>query len=299
MKKNSEKNNQLISIIMPVYNAGDFLVKAIESIRKQSYDNWEMICVDDGSTDNSLEILKRFQKKDERIKVFHFAKNKGLADALNVALKKAKGFYIARMDADDISLPKRLEKQVNYLEKHKGVIAIGTQVELIDEKGKSIGYKTFPQDHKKLYEMMMTMMAIQHPTLLTYARVMKKCPYENHTTAEDVSMFFRLLYYGKFSNTPEVLFQYRIRKNSNSLKNPKRTFHLTFKSRIKAILKWGYQPTAKGILVNIIQYLAISLLPTNWIIQIYEWLRFRAKENVLIKQSITRKYRVRIAPVVE
>lgn len=275
MKNKTMNEQKLISVIMPVYNAGDFLVEAIQSIRSQTYKNWELIAIDDGSTDNSLKILKQFAKKDKRIKIFHFSKNKGIAAALNKGLDKAKGYYIARMDADDISLPRRFETQVKYLQDHQDVIAVGSQIKLINEQGKNIGYKTFPDDHQRLYEMMMTIMAIQHPTLLTYTNFIKKCRYENHTTAEDVSMFFQLLQYGHFGNVPQTLFKYRIRKNSNSLKNPKKTFYLTLKSRIKAVLEWGYKPTIKGIIINIVQWFIITLLPNSTILTLYKLLRFK------------------------
>ncbi len=271
--KNSKK--PLISVIMPVYNAGDFLVEAIESIRWQTYKNWEMICIDDGSTDKSFKILKDFTKKDKRIKVIHSSENQGLAAALNKGLEKAKGAFIARMDADDISLPERFVKQLEFLLKNPRVIAVGSQSELIDEKGDFLGYKKFPCDSQKLYKMMLEMVSIQHPTLMTYAKIMKKYKYENHQTAEDVSMFFKLLQNGDFGNTEEVLFQYRIRKNSNSLKDPKKTFFLTLKSRIKAVRKWGYKPNLKGILVNLAQLFLITVLPKEAILNLYEFLRFR------------------------
>lgn len=297
--KQLNNENPLISILMPVYNAGDYLVEAIESIRNQTLKSWELIVIDDGSTDKSREILKKYAEKDLRIKIFKFKKNKGLSFALNYGLNKVRGKYLARMDADDISYPKRLETQLRYLIRNPKVVAVGSQVKLINEKGNFIGYKKFPTDPKKIYQMMETMMAIQHPTLLTYTKIIKKCPYANHTTAEDVSMFFKVLQYGDFLNTKEVLFKYRIRKNSNSLKNPKKTFYLTLKSRIKAVIDWGYKPTVKGILINFIQYIVIALLPTNWILQLYEFLRFRNKTNILKKQSISRKYSVRIASIVE
>lgn len=280
MKKRRAKKQALVSVIMPVYNAADYLVEAIESIRNQTYKNWELIMVDDGSTDESWKILKTYAKKYKRIKIYRFAKNKGLAYALNKALDKAKGYYIARMDADDISLPKRFETQIAYLEQNNRLVAVGSQVELINENGKRIGFKKFPQVHDKLYEMMMTMMAIQHPTLMTYRHIFKKCRYENHTTAEDVSMFFRLLQYGQFGNTPELLFQYRIRKNSNSLKDPKKTFHLTLRSRINAVIKWNYKPSPKGILINICQWIIISFLPNSAILYLYEFLRFNRQKVV-------------------
>ncbi len=269
----SKKENQLISVIMPVYNAGDFLVSAIESIRKQAYSNWELIAVDDGSTDSSFSILKKFAKKDKRIKIYKL-EHKGLSSALNFALDKIKGQYVARMDADDISHPKRLEKQLDFLLKHKEVILVGTQVKMIDEKGKKIGEKKFPTNHEKIYQMMITMMSIQHATILARSHYFKKVGYQNHTTAEDVSLLFKLIQMGKFANTKEILYQYRIRKNSNSHKNPKKTFYLTFKSRVKAIIEWGYKPTMSGLVVNALQFVLISLMPDSLVLSLYKFIRF-------------------------
>lgn len=290
--KRQMNQNPLISILMPVYNAGDFLVAAIESIRNQTLKDWEFIVIDDGSTDESYKILKKYAEKDPRIKIFKFKKNKGLAFALNLGLNKVHGKYLARMDADDISLPKRLEIQLKYLKKNPQAVAIGSQVKLINEKGDFIGYKKFPTDPKKIYQMMGTMMAIQHPTLLTYTKIVKKCPYANHTTAEDVSVFFKLLQYGIFLNTKEVLLKYRIRKNSNSLKNPKKTFYLTLKSRIKAVIDWGYKPTIPAVLINIAQFTLISLLPNNLIISLYKKIRFNDfKKLKIIIPFYIKKYR--------
>lgn len=281
--RKTKNNNPLVSIIIPVYNAGDFLVEAIESIRNQTIKNWELICINDGSTDTSKKILERYAKKDKRIKVFHFPKNTGLAHALNLGVNKAKGYYLARMDADDISMPKRLEKQIIYLKNNPLAVAVGSQVKLINEKGRFLGYKKFPTDPEKIYQLMFTMMAIQHPTLLTYTRLMVKCHYANHSTAEDVSMFFKLLRYGNFINTKEVLFNYRIRQNSNSLKDPKKTFYLTLKSRIKAVVNWGYEPSLLDILINMVQLLLISVLPSFLILRLYETIRFDNPVNKIVR----------------
>ena len=107
----------LISIVMPVYNAESFLESAIFSILNQTHSNFEFIIIDDKSTDDSLMIIKKFQKKDSRIKLLN-GDGKNLVKALNKGIMKSKGKYIARMDSDDISLPKRLESQVKYIEKY-------------------------------------------------------------------------------------------------------------------------------------------------------------------------------------
>lgn len=270
----STSSNALISILMPVHNEEQFLVESIESMLAQTYSNFEFIIVDDGSTDKTPAILKSYARKDARIKVITIKKS-GLAHALNLALAQAKGHYIARMDADDISLPQRFQKQIAYLRKHTNVIAVGAQAELMDEYGQSLGLKSFPSQPKELYRLMFITMPIQHPLLMTYADVMKKCMYENHSTAEDVSMFFQLLTHGDFSNVPEVLLQYRIRPQSNSLKNPKKTFMLTLKSRIKGVRTYGYKPTLSGLAINIAQASVVFLLPNALILTLYKIWRFK------------------------
>ena len=108
-------NNILVSVILPVYNAQKYLEEAIESIINQTYTNFEFIIIDDGSGDNSLNIINKYQKQDSRILVIT-RENKGLVYTLNEGINQAKGKYIARMDADDISLSNRFEKQIELLE---------------------------------------------------------------------------------------------------------------------------------------------------------------------------------------
>lgn len=121
---------------MSVYNGEKYLREAIESILNQTFIDFEFIIVNDGSTDNSLKIIKNYS--DERILIINNEKNIGLTKSLNKALKQAKGEYIARQDADDISLPNRFEKQVKHFEKHPEVVLVGTNVCLIDETGEII-----------------------------------------------------------------------------------------------------------------------------------------------------------------
>ena len=125
--------NPKISVIMSVYNGEKYLREAIESILNQTFTDFEFMIVNDGSTDNSLKIIKIYN--DERIGIINNEKNIGLTKSLNKALKQAKGEYIARQDADDVSLPNRFEMQVKYLESHPEVVLLGTSFYLIDETG--------------------------------------------------------------------------------------------------------------------------------------------------------------------
>lgn len=130
--------SEKISVIMGVYNTKnkDLLKMAIESILNQTYKNLEFIICDDGSIDNTLLIIKDYQKKDNRIQILHNKINKGLATALNQCLLVANGTYIARQDDDDISNVNRLQKEINFLEKNSEYGFVGCAMDLIDEKGK-------------------------------------------------------------------------------------------------------------------------------------------------------------------
>ncbi|HUV42351.1 MAG TPA: glycosyltransferase [Patescibacteria group bacterium] len=266
----------LVSIVMPVYNAGNFLLEAIESLQNQTYQNWELIMVDDRSTDNSWEILKNLTKEDKRIKIYQVKKHCGVAFAANLALKKVKGDLIARMDADDISLPWRIEKQVKFLQNHPETIALGGQCELINQEGETIGKKEFPLDNAKIKKMIFWSIPLQQPTLIVNRKLLPKNFkwYEKKfNVAEEVELLFKLFQYGEVFNLPETVLLYRIHGKNTSLQNPKRTFLLTFKTRIKAISKYSYQPTISGFFLNLIQFFLIILLPNKWIFPIYSFLR--------------------------
>ncbi|MBU2596810.1 MAG: glycosyltransferase [Planctomycetes bacterium] len=139
----------VVSILTSCYNAAEFLPEAIESILGQTFKDFEFILIDDGSTDNTLNIISGYAAKDDRIILIE-KKNTGLTDSLNVGIRKARGKLIARMDADDISFPDRLEKQITYLQKQKDVILLGTGCIEIDRIGRNIKQHRYSTGHKSL-----------------------------------------------------------------------------------------------------------------------------------------------------
>jgi glycosyltransferase involved in cell wall biosynthesis len=277
MKQSKNKVKQpLVSIVMPVYNAGEFLVEAIKSLQDQTYQNWELIVVDDQSTDGSWQILKRLAQNDKRIKIYRNAKNGGVARTANLALSKIKGSFIARMDADDVSLSERLEKQVEFLQSHSDVVAVGGQCELIDKNSEIIGEKLFPTEAQDIREMMFSKIPLQQPSMMVNLRLLPKnfIWYEDKfDVAEEVELLFKFFQYGKVCNLPEPVLQYRLHDENISLQNPKHTFYLTLKSRLRAISKYSYQPTITGLIMTLIQLIAVSLLPGQWIYPLYELIR--------------------------
>ena len=135
-------DNPKISVVMSVYNGERYLKEAIDSILNQTFTDFEFLIVNDGSTDASLEIIQSCQ--DERIRLINNEQNIGLTKSLNKAMSQARGEYIARQDADDISLPNRFEEQIKYFDQHPEVALLGTSVYKIDEQGKVVGRITVP-----------------------------------------------------------------------------------------------------------------------------------------------------------
>ncbi len=138
-----------VSVLMSCYNASRWLHEAIDSVLAQTHSNFELILINDGSTDETWNIIQNYQDRDQRI-VALSKQNTGLADSLNVGLSKAKGAWIARLDADDFCEPMRLEQQLDFVRNHPEVVLLGAGFVEIDEAGRSIKTQLYPSRHRKL-----------------------------------------------------------------------------------------------------------------------------------------------------
>lgn len=202
----------LITVAMPVFNAAGYLDLAIESIINQTYTNWEMIAIDDGSTDNSLVTLLDYQHKDSRIKVIS-RENKGIAYTLNQCIDIAKGEYIARMDADDISMQTRLELQLSALVADPTLDLIATNAFLINEQNTRTGELKCLTDHKSICMRPWVGFLMPHPTWLGKTEWFKKYRYTIPAPylCEDQDLLLRAHMSSKFAVLPQSLFDYRLR----------------------------------------------------------------------------------------
>src|SRR5712691_4062258 len=131
-----------VSVLLPVWNGEAFLEQAMESILRQTLSSLELIVIDDGSTDRTAAIAEKFASSDHRVRLLR-RPHEGLSPTSNAGIAAASGEYVARMDADDISAPDRLQKQVAYLDGNPACVALGTWIEVVDEAGRHIGLKTF------------------------------------------------------------------------------------------------------------------------------------------------------------
>lgn len=213
-------NNPLISVIMACYNDEKYISEAIESIVDQTYPNWELIIIDDSSTDNSIQTIKNF--RDSRIKIICNEENKGLAYSLNRGIKEAKSSeYLARMDSDDIAIPDRFEKQLRYLQEHKDVAIVGANVELFDNMG-TLGVTKIKGTTKKLMAQMPFCSPLPHSTWMVNLGVFKE-PFRYDDTfrsSQDYELMYRLFSNEyKISCIEDTLLRYRVRNDSISHKS--------------------------------------------------------------------------------
>ena len=157
MKKHTEHQEPLVSIITPLYNASAYIEQTIKSVQAQRYTNWEHLIVDDGSTDTSYAQVAELAKEDARIQLMALPKNKGAAHSRNIATEKAKGSYIAFLDADDLWHPEKLEKQVrlmrqhNVLVSHTSYVHIDQEGHLLGKRVRAIASLTYKKQHTNNY----------------------------------------------------------------------------------------------------------------------------------------------------
>lgn len=206
----SQIPHPLISIILPAYNAEKYIGEAINSILNQTYRNFELIIVNDGSTDNTeSEILKI---KDDRIQ-YLFQKNQGMALALNKGISIAKGDFIARQDADDISIKERLEKQINFLIQNKDYALIGTCAKIINENGHFTGrYHNHPYENEVLKFYLLFDNPFVHSSIMFRKEIIRDCGIYNeklHPLIQDFEYWFRISGKFKIANISEHLQLYR------------------------------------------------------------------------------------------
>lgn len=210
-----------VSVLLPVHNGGQYIETAVRSILTQTFRDFELLILDDGSTDGTAAILARLSTADERIRVIS-RENRGLVASLNELLGQARGRYCARMDADDVALPRRLERQVHYLNTHPDVVLLGGQIELIDAGSRRLGVVGQPLTHEEIEDCHLRgHTSICHPAaIFDQAKVQLLGGYRSELfPAEDLDLWLRLGEVGCVANLDELVLQYRIHDQSISSLN--------------------------------------------------------------------------------
>jgi glycosyltransferase involved in cell wall biosynthesis len=199
--------NPQISVVMPAYNAEKYITEAINSILSQTFTDFEFIIINDASTDSTKEIIGSFQ--DPRIKLINNEQNQGVANSLNIGIAEAKGKHIARMDADDISLPHRLQTQFDFMEQNPEIDICGSWIETFGDNQRII---KVPEKYDDIKDELFFSCPMLHPTLI-FKKNLNLQYSSDFPRAEDYDLWCRKINELKFANIPKVLLHYRIHSN--------------------------------------------------------------------------------------
>ena len=211
------KPKPIVSVVMPVLNPHPvYFRQAVESILNQTLQDWELVIVEDPSPHPAAEILKDYP--DPRIRHFVKPQRTSLGDAMNLGLRESEAEMVAILHADDISEPERLEKQVKFMESHPEVAVLGTWLRVIDEEGRTLGFRRYPCDHDDIVRAMLLYNPIGQPSVMFRREVALRhggYQYDRVLVASDYDLWCRLAKGGvRFANLPEHLVRYRIHKGA-------------------------------------------------------------------------------------
>jgi glycosyltransferase involved in cell wall biosynthesis len=204
----------VLTVIMPVYNGEKYLEEAIDSILNQTFTDFKLLILNDNSTDSSSEILKAYQKKDDRVEVINKIKNEGPAHLRNEGIERAQSEFIALMDADDIALPTRFEKQLAVFKHNKNVGVCGTWFTFFGDKQKLIKHSV---ESEALKVQFLSSCGIGNPTVMFRKSIIKGFKFEDQfVPAEDYGLWSEIIQITDFYNIPESLLNYRWHPNNIS-----------------------------------------------------------------------------------
>lgn len=263
----------LVSVIMPVYNGERYLAQAIESVLEQTLSNFELIIINNGSTDNTAAILNKYAQQDQRINVLFHPEPLGHAGeaASNLANKHARGQYIAKLDADDIAVPARLEKQVAFLESNPTIFLVGSYLELINSEGKKVGVRTYPLTSEEIYREFYLRLPVGNPAIMYRNGVIEGDFYQLRQklfTDDYYSLFVHLHSGLSFANLPECLTRYRVHDRNTVFTNLRQKWAVNVAVKESFIHDFGYSPPlAHQLMIGLIST-GIRLFPEKFLIRI-------------------------------
>lgn len=264
----------IISVGMPAFNAEKFISEALDSVLGQTFKDFELIVIDDNSSDNTWQIIQTYSSYDQRIKPLKNNVNLGIAGNRNLVVKHALGKYLAWQDADDISVPNRLALQYSYLENNKDVGIVGGNILPFDNNGAET-LRRYPTDDAVIRRKIFRFSPIAQPAAMVRKTVFSEVGlYDlNYPPAEDLDMTFRIGEKYKLANLDEEIIRYRL--DQNSATNTKlRTIEVnTLKIRFKNMMGQKYRYGLVDILFNFAHFLSIWFVPSSLKMAIFRFFR--------------------------
>lgn len=254
----SDSTNPLVSVITPAYNAERFIGETIESVLKQTYKNWEMIIVDDKSTDNTVNIVKSYAERDSRIKLIELEENSGSAIARNTAMDHANGRYLAFLDSDDQWIENKLERQVEFMKENDIAFSFTKYVRMTEDGKVTNAISKVPE--KVDYNQLMKHCVIGCLTVMLDREKIGNERMINIRTRQDYVFWLTLTKKGFIAyGLPEVLAKYRVVKNSissNKLKAAKQNWNVYYNIEKQGLIKslWYFSHYALISIKNVLKY---------------------------------------------
>lgn len=265
----------LLSVIIPVYNAEKYLITCLDSIKSQTYKNYEVIIIDDASTDDSQGIMKKYAKTDKRFRVYINNLNLRITKTLNKGIKIAKGKYILRMDADDWCYPERFEKQFKYMEKHPDIGVSGGTIEVCDKNLNIINKRKYPLSDSEVRKIIFRYSPFAHPATIWNAKLMKKIGGYNPNIplSQDYELYFRIGNISKFGNIKDTILKLRTHDDSSSIIRGKFQEQYAIYTRIKAFLEFGYNMSFFDKFYTFVQMISMVIIPPKLKFWLFNFIR--------------------------
>ena len=297
----------LVSIVLPVYNGEKYLAESLDSVLAQSYQNWELVIINDGSTDGTENLILNY--RDKRIKYLPNDGNKGIIFSLNRGLQESNGQYIARLDADDVALPYRIEKQVEFLSENLDYALCGSYFQTIDSNGKLLKNVRFPANNRDAQSYLLLHNCFCHSAIMMRSIIAKKLKYdEKFQVCEDYDLWYRISRTGKILNLPVFTTLYRVHDNNMSTRKSEIMFaHVNkINKRILDDLGIEYSSTELAAHSNALCYNAsffkqsdnMNMLE-NWMVKLHSYIKIKDDYNadlcykILIEKWIVITYNTR------
>lgn len=267
----------LVSVVMPIHNAERFLAEAIESVLGQTYRELELVMVDDGSTDGSYEIAQRYAKRDARVKLVRNDRNLGIVKTRNRLFDEANplSVHFAVLDSDDVCLPDRILRQVEFLEAHPDHAIVGGNTLIIDEQGREIGSRVYPSTHEALSSVITRYNPIAQPSVMIRRSALEQVGRydERYSRCQDYDLWLRMAARYKIANLDAFTLKYRISNTQG--KRVKLRDSLRFTLRIQR--RWlFYRPffTVYGVLFWLLQHVLL-VLPEAFVLALFKRVTYR------------------------
>ncbi len=288
----------LISVVMPAYNAASFVLESIESVLSQTYPHFELIVIDDGSSDNTREIIGSV--KDDRVHLVVNDRNRGIIYTLNRGIDLAKGKYIARLDSDDLAMPARFEKQLAFMEQHPKTGACGTYFKVIDHDNKVLQHVKFPAAPGDAKTYLLLHNCFCHSSVMMRTDMAKALKYaKEYLVCEDHELWHRFSQVTQIANLPEYLTSYRIHGNNISTTKRETMFNSLKMLNRKMLTDIGMRFSEEELELHSAMLTYQSELfdqprkldaLDNWIVKLYDYFKKHPtlNEKVMIRIVIKR-----------